>query len=63
MAQTDKNGRVILLGDPGYNPVSHDKPAPGGQTDHTSPGIGQSIRNALMSATGMDKVNKALGGK
>lgn len=45
------------------SPVQHDKPAPGGQTDHTSPGIGQQIHDALMKATGMDAINKALGGK
>jgi hypothetical protein len=64
MSSYRKDGSVVLPSDPdagNYNPVTHDKPAPGGSTDHTSPGVGSYIRNAIMGATGMDKVSKALG--
>lgn len=62
-----KDGTPILMGDPDYNPVSHDKPAPGGMIDHTSDAIhknvGSPIRDAILNATGLGGLSKALGGK
>jgi hypothetical protein len=60
MAETRKDGSLVLLGDADYQPVQKDKPAPGGSTDHTSPGIGQMLGDFIRKATNADKVNNAL---
>lgn len=71
-----KDGSIVLPGDrdasnPGasvnsaasYNPVTHDSPAPGGMTDHTSPslsGAGAALKGAIMKATGASAITDAL---
>jgi hypothetical protein len=49
----------------GFNPVTHDKPAPGGQRDNTPPaatGFGATVSKYIQDATGMSAITKALSG-
>ena len=55
-----KDGTPILQGDSDYQPVTPDKPAPGGQRDHSGPGIGQAIGDLIRNVTNATTINKAL---